>query len=227
MNPIEDPLIKVLYQDEAIIAVEKPSGLLVHAYRKETNERDHLLRRVKNQTGCFLYPLHRLDRPVSGIVLFGLNPDVVRELQAVWHAPGTVKEYLALVKGTLDIPGCFDFPLLNEYKRKQDAETCYEPLECFGDVTLVKIQINTGRKHQIRRHFSRRCHNIVGDRKYGQGALNRSFRDELGLDRIFLHAHRFSTSLPSTGRKIEIHSPLPACLQHVVEKIGSRPSDPE
>lgn len=66
---------------------------------------------------------HRLDRPVSGIVLFGLNPDIVRQLQAVWHTEATVKEYLALVKGYLDKPGCFDFPLLDESKRKQEAET--------------------------------------------------------------------------------------------------------
>lgn len=110
--------IPVLFQDTNLIAVDKPSGLLVHAYKKETNERHHLLRLLREQTGKHLYPIHRIDRPVSGIVLFGFNPDIVRELKSIWHTDAVVKSYLALVRGQLEEAGSFDFPLFDEEKRK-------------------------------------------------------------------------------------------------------------
>jgi len=216
----QQPLpIPVLYEDDNLIAVEKPSGLLVHAYKKETNERDHLLRRLKQQTGHYLYPVHRLDRPVSGVVLFGLNPDCVRELKSVWHHESTIKEYLALVKGQLTESGRFSFPLLDETKQKQSADTCFDPITVFDTVTLVRIRIKTGRKHQIRRHFSRRCANVIGDSKYGQGGINKLFKGAYGLNRIFLHAHYFKVHLPSSQQEIEIQSPLPAQLQHVLAQL--------
>ncbi len=211
--------IPVLYQDENLIAVDKPAGLLVHAYKKETNERDHLMGRVKQQTGLYLYPVHRLDRPVSGIVLFGLNSDIVRELKAVWHQATTVKEYVALVKGTIATSGVFDFPLYDESKRKQVAETRYEPISIFKHATLMKVNITTGRKHQIRRHFSRRCANIIGDKKYGQGKVNREFAEIYGLNRIFLHATRLSVLVPKRNLDIDISSHLPDSLQTVLNQL--------
>ena len=213
--------IAIHYQDSNLLAVEKPCGLLVHAYKKETNERNHLLRLLKEQTGLYLYPVHRLDRPVSGIVLFGLNPEIVRDLQTVWHDESTRKEYIALAKGTFAEPGFFDFPLFAENKIKQTALTHYTPLEVFKETTLLSIRIHTGRKHQIRRHFSRRCANIVGDRKYGQGKINRFFQETYGLDRIFLHGSRFQLNLPSANLDLKLESPLPQELQNVILKLRS------
>ena len=213
--------IPVLFENERLIAVDKPSGLLVHAYKKETNERDHLLRRLKEQTDCYLYPVHRLDRPVSGIVLFGKEPEVVAELKSTWHDESTKKEYIALVKGEILEEGVFDFPLLNEQKHKQDAITQYKPLKVFKDVTLVSVNIKTGRKHQIRRHFSRRCANVIGDSKYGQGKINRHFREVFMLSRIFLHAHFFSIHPPTFNNPLEISCPIPSILQNVLTKLES------
>lgn len=216
-----DP-IQILYQDENLIAVEKPSGMLVHPYKKETNEKDHLMRWVKQQTGHYLYPIHRLDRPVSGIVLFGLNSEIVRLVKAIWHDAETTKEYLALAKGQIEVAGSYSFSLLNERKQKQSAETHYEPLEIFNQSTLLCVRLSTGRKHQIRRHFSRRCANIIGDTKYGQGKINRFFKDEFGLDRIFLHATSLKFNSPLTGRPIEINSPLPEPLIAALNRLRER-----
>ncbi|MBU3914282.1 hypothetical protein KKA14_01995 [bacterium] len=212
-------MIPILYQSENLIAVEKPSGLLVHAYRKETNERDHLLRRVRDQVGMYLYPIHRLDKPVSGIVLFGLNASIVREIKEVWHLESTLKQYLALVKGALTSPGSFEFDLTNDYQQKQTAITRYEPVQCFQETTLVRVRIETGRKHQIRRHFSRRCANVIGDSKYGQGKWNRLFHEQYNLERIFLHACRLKLTVPSSGEVLDIKSPLPMELEAVLEKL--------
>jgi len=212
-------MIRILYESENFIAAEKPSGLLVHAYKKETNERDHLLRRLRDQTGHYLYPIHRIDRPVSGIVLFGLTPSIVREAKEVWHSATTIKTYIALVKGQITTEGCFDFALNNDYKQKQTALTRFEPIQCFRETTLVKVWIETGRKHQIRRHFSRRCSNIIGDTKYGQGKWNRLFRDQFLLNRIFLHATHLKLSLPLSNEELDIDSPLPEELERVLENI--------
>ncbi|MBU2510829.1 hypothetical protein KJ966_05810 [bacterium] len=212
--------IPVLFENEDIIVADKPSGLLVHAYKKETNERMHLLRLLREQTGHYLYPIHRLDRPVSGIVLFGKTPGIVREIKSVWHSESTIKEYIALVKGELAETGSFSFPLLNEYREKQTAITHYYPELNFGETTLVKIRLQTGRKHQIRRHFSRRCANVIGDTKYGQGSINRFFKERYGLIRIFLHAHYFKITMPEAGGTIEINSPLPTDLQKIMDRLN-------
>lgn len=211
--------IKVLLQNNDLIAVEKPSGLLVHAYKKETNERNHLLRMLKQQTGLYLYPVHRLDRPVSGIVLFALSSEMARTIKNIWHDAATVKEYLALVRGRLEEPGRFDFPLFDSNKNKQSAVTEYQPLELFEDVTLMSIRIKTGRKHQIRRHFSRRWANVIGDSKYGQGKINQRFKEGFGLKRIFLHATRLKLILPTGDSLLDLSSPLPQELNSVLEQL--------
>lgn len=208
--------IKIHYQDENLIIVEKPAGLLVHAYKKETNEKENLMRYLKAQTGYYLYPVHRLDRPVSGLVIFALNPETVRFLQQYWHTPDFIKEYIALVKGHITEKGRFQFSLKNEQGFLEEAVTHYEPEETFEESTLVKVRIETGRKHQIRRHFSRRCHNIIGDTKYGQGKVNRTFREQYHLNRIFLHARYLKIPLPDRDQPLEIHSPLPENLSSVL-----------
>lgn len=222
MKNRKNDTITILFRNENLIAVEKPSGLLVHPYKKETNERDHLMKRVREQTGLYLYPVHRIDRPVSGIVLFGLSSEVVRELQRYWHKKSTVKEYIALVKGRFTEAGEFNFPLFNEQKKQEEARTLYEPIKTFTTTSLLRIRIRTGRKHQIRRHFSRRCCNIIGDKKYGQGKWNRFFQEEHGLSRIFLHAYRLELKLPFSDEKTEIISSLPEPLEQVLQSIERR-----
>ncbi len=211
--------IKILYQDKYFIAVEKPINLLVHPYKKESNERDHLMKQVKAQTGLYLYPIHRLDRPVSGVVIFGLAGEYVKEVKNIWHKPSTQKRYIALVKGILSKAGEFSFSLQKEDKSLQEAITLYKPIQTFLESTLVEVEIKTGRRHQIRRHFARRCHNILGDKKHGQGKLNKKYLEFIGLDRIFLHAKTLEFTHPYTDELITIESPLPEALQECLKKL--------
>ena len=97
--------VKILFQDDFVVAVEKPSGLLVHPYWKETNEKDSLMARVRDQIGQRVYPLHRLDRPVSGVVLFALSSKIVKDFQLHWHFANTRKEYVTLCRNILTEPG--------------------------------------------------------------------------------------------------------------------------
>lgn len=213
-------MINFLYQDKHLLIADKPSGLLVHPYWKETNEKACLMKMVRDQIDQYVYPAHRLDRPVSGPVIFGLTSEIIKEIQFNWHLANTKKEYIAMVKGEIAESGEFNFPLKNDNKVTQKARTIYSPLAHFEKTTLVKIVIKTGRKHQIRRHFSRRCQNVIGDTKRGNTELNHFFRDQLGLERIFLHCHRLAIEHPITEEMIDVRSPLSKNLLDVLGKLG-------
>lgn len=199
--------------------VNKPSGLFVHPYKAESQERETLLKIVRKQTGHYLYPMHRLDRPVSGIVIFALSSEAAKLLQEQWTLPSTIKEYTTLVRGILDSPGRFEFALTDDNGVKRDAITHYWPIDSKKELTLLRVRIDTGRKHQIRRHFARRCHGVIGDTAHGKGKINQFFRDHYQLNRIFLHCHYFSFEHPFTKNKIEIHCPLPIDLQEVLTRL--------
>lgn len=217
--------INILYQDDYIVAVEKPSGILVHPYWKETNEKDSLMARVRNQIGQRVYPLHRLDRPVSGVLLFALSPKIVKDFQLHWHFANTRKEYITLCRNILTEPGEWTFALKNDKGVEQKAKTLYWPIAQFEDTTLCRVQIKTGRKHQIRRHFARRMFNIIGDTNKGNGPMNRKFREEYELHRIFLHAWKLEIEHPKTEELLKLTCPLPIELLNVVEKLGLSQKD--
>lgn len=214
--------IEVLFQDDHYIAVNKPSGLLVHPYKSECTDREHLMKYVKAQTGLYLYPMHRLDRPVSGIVLFALSSLAASRLQKIWSSDLVTKEYHCLVRRHLFESGVFDFELSDEAGIKKPAITRYWPLERFKDTTLVRVQIETGRQHQIRRHFSRLCRNLVGDTTYGKGVTNNYFREHFSLHRIFLHASKLIFTHPFTGEAIHIHANLPDELNSVLVGLSNQ-----
>lgn len=214
-------LINILYQDDSIVIVNKPSGLLVHPYKEATNERDNLMVELREMLGRWVYPVHRIDRPVSGIVIFGLESEVVSKIKDVWlDKTKTRKQYLALVRGQIEEAGTFDFELSNERKVRQSAITHYKPLHRFEDSTLVEVEIETGRKHQIRRHFARRMQCLVGDTTYGKGVLNERYRQEHNLHRIFLHAWKLTLPHPITGDELSITCPLPSELELVLRAKG-------
>lgn len=220
-DSINDALmIPILYQDEHIVIADKPSGLLVHPYWKETNEKECLMKQLRDQLGCYVHPAHRLDRPVSGPVIFSFNSELIKEIQFNWHLANTKKQYIAMVKSVIEEPGEFNFPLKNDKGITQKSRTLYDPLFQFDQTTLMKVEIKTGRKHQIRRHFSRRCQNVIGDTKRGNSELNNFFREHYSLSRIFLHCHHLALAHPISDEMISVHSPLPQDLMDVLQKMG-------
>lgn len=169
-----------------------------------------------------VYPVNRIDKPVSGIVVFAKLPEGHRLLQENWPKDSTEKTYLTLCKGRLEFEGQFDFPLKNLNNKSlppKESLSLYYPLELFNNYTYLSVVIKTGRKHQIRRQFSRRCHNLVGDSTYGKGVINTLFRKEFGLNQIFLHAHKLSFEHPYSKKSIEILCPLPDSLGEILEKL--------
>ncbi len=220
MITIDTTPVQILWQDDTAIAVAKPAGLLVHnskwAGPKETSLRQLAARQIGRQ----VYPIHRLDRPTSGVLLYALDGDSAR----LWHEqlarPDTVKRYIALARGWLAGPMTVDHPLKNG-KTRRSALTNFQPLHYCPEerVTLVLARPRTGRQHQIRRHLARCAHQIIGDTTYGKGRINRYFRETYALHRLFLHAMMLEISHPVTGERLHLWAGLPPDLLRLVEQL--------
>ncbi len=219
--------LRILHQDDLLVAVSKPGGLLVHR-TPESRDTVFLLQQLRDQLGGdWLYPVHRLDRAASGVMLFGRSPEATKLLQAALNALDAVKEYLALVRGTTREKWEIDRPLTcGETKKKQPARTSFEqvrkiPIDDAYTLTLVRARIHTGRRHQIRRHLAHTKNHILGDTTYGKGRINRHFRDKFGLPRMFLHAVRIAFDHPAGGERLDLAAPLPADLQGFLAGLPS------
>ncbi len=212
----EPPEIPILHQDEHVVAVDKPSGLLVHR-SAESTDRVFLLQTVARVVGRPLYPVHRIDRAASGVVLLGQSPDDARWLQGALAAAR--KEYLVLVRGQAPDEGASDRPLSDEKRIPREAHTRFVSVERFQRTTLLRVSITSGRRHQIRRHLAHLAHQILGDTTYGKGRLNQEFRDRFDLHRLFLHAHRIVLRHEPRGEDLEVTAPLAPELEAVLARL--------
>lgn len=215
--------LPVLYRDAELVAVGKPSGLAVH--RGWAAEADVALQRLRDQLGRRVYPVHRLDRPTSGVLLFALSSAAAAAVQALWQAGEVEKRYLALVRGLPPSSGIIDHPVPRERKSKErvPAVTHFRRLATFERYALVEARPHTGRVHQIRRHMKHRSWPLIGDVHYGKGDQNRLFRARFGLHRLALHASHLSFVHPSTAAAVEIVAPVPDDLAIPLRAMGFAP----
>ena len=214
---IEERQINILFENEDYVVVEKPSGVIVHPW-KECADKVSLLHLLKKQTGKYIYPVHRLDRPVSGVMIFAYSAEAAEFLKQQWSSEKTQKIYIGLCKGNMSEAKFIDYPLWNQGKtKKQDARTNFWPLEKDEYVTLSLFKLTTGRYHQIRRHAGAMGNQLIGDTKYGKGNYNRYFRSNFGLSRLFLHCVGMEIELGSDGQRFI--SPFPEKLQKVLDHL--------
>jgi len=220
---MEEPAgpIEILHQDDACVVVNKPPGILVHRTRESTDQ-VFLLQTVRDQVGARLNPVHRLDRPASGVLLFATNGDYTRLFQESMARPDADKRYLALVRGETSASFTIDRELTNDGGKKQAACTEFERVAEYDGFTLLRARLRTGRRHQIRRHLSGAAHQIVGDTAHGKGRINAWLREEFGLTRLFLHAERLECAHPSGGR-LTVEAPLAPDLASFLAKFSARP----
>ena len=207
---------RVLYRDEHLLAVDKPSGLLVH--RGWDSDPVTLVDLVREMLGAGkVHPLHRIDRGASGIVLFALDPGVAADMREPFEHGGVEKRYLALVRGVVHGKGVIDHPIpRREGGPRVDSATEYGVLITAATeprhVSLVEARPLTGRLHQVRRHLKHIDHPVIGDANYGKGDLNRALADRYGIRRLALHASRLSFEHPRTRERVVIASNLPPDL---------------
>lgn len=231
--------LSILYQDEDYLVVNKPPGLLVHRTSIDSRETQFAVQTLRNQIGRRVYPAHRLDKPTSGILLFTLNEEALRDIQKYFESCRIEKTYLAIVRGHPPDSGQISHPLrrMLEHGPKaksnvaQQAETDYRtlstvelpyPAERYPSTryALVELSPRTGRRHQLRRHLSHINCPIIGDTKHGDTRRNLAFRERYGFVRLFLHASRMAFEHPATGQKTEIKAPLWPDFQTALTATG-------
>jgi tRNA pseudouridine65 synthase len=224
-------LLSILYRDEHLVAIDKPDGLLVHRSRI-SNDHVFALQLLRDQVNRRVYPAHRLDRPVSGVLLFALDPVVAARLGDAFAERRVAKTYIALVRGVTDEQGIVDHPLREDgdgelqeattrYRRLATAEVPVAvPPHPSARYSLVEAEPLTGRMHQIRRHFRSQSHPIIGDTQHGDGRHNRLFRERFGVWRLLLHARRLRFTHPVDGREMVIEAPVPADMQSLFGQLG-------
>jgi tRNA pseudouridine65 synthase len=211
-------VLTVLYRSPALVAVDKPSGLAVH--RGQSRDPVHALELVRDQIGAYVYPVHRLDRATSGVLLFALSSEAARELGAAFARGTVAKRYLALVRGAPPDNIRVDHALSQEGdKPPQPAATNVRALARYGRYALVEATPETGRTHQIRRHLKHLSCPIIGDVRYGKGEHNRVFRTRYGLHRLALHAASLTLDDPAASREVTIRAPLPEILATTLEAL--------
>ena len=209
-----------LYQDAHYVAIDKPPGLLVHR-SPISRDRVFALQTLRNQLGRHVYPVHRLDRATSGVLLFGLSAEAARRLVAEFEHQAVDKAYLAVARGWVDEQGLIDHPVADDEGNSiaQPARTRYR---CLARVelpfavdryptsrySLVGVSPETGRRQQIRKHFKHISHHLIGDTTHGNGRHNRFFRDEIGIRRLLLMAHRLSFHQPFSGEQVTVSAAI-------------------
>jgi tRNA pseudouridine65 synthase len=214
------PSIDLLFVDDAVVVANKPSGLLVH--RGWADEDDVALFRVRDRVGAHVHPVHRLDRGTSGALLFARTRDAAAMLGRALEAGRVEKRYLALVRGTPADEGIIDHAIpRTEAGERVAAVTRFRRLarSPVDRCSLVLAQPETGRLHQVRRHFHHISHPIVGDVNHGSGAINRHYRARYDLHRLALHARSIAFDHPITGARIVVSAPLPDDLSRALEAL--------
>lgn len=212
--------LRILHRDEHLVAVHKPSGLAVHR-SAQVRDRDVAMTHTRDLLGRKVYPVHRLDRGTSGVLLFALDAETAAAVQRRFEAGTVEKRYLALTRGVPD-DQLLDHPVPKARKSKErlDAVTEIRVLD-VGESRWAWLEAKprTGRTHQIRRHLKHLSCPIVGDVHYGKGDVNRLFRRRFGLHRLALHAESIGLEHPATGERLEVRSEVPVDLRAVLEGL--------
>lgn len=233
--------LTLLHRDERIAVFNKPAGLLIHRSYIDRTETRFALQMARDLLGQRVYPVHRLDKPTSGLLLFALSPEDAAILTAAFTAGEVRKRYLAVCRGIAPLEGLIDYPLLEEQdrhdpyrqegKEPQAAITSYRRLATVelpfavgryptSRYSLVEAEPLTGRRHQIRRHCKHIFHPLVGDVNYGEGRHNRFFREELGCPRLLLHAAELTLPHPADGQTVRFTAPLDKTFSGLINSLG-------
>lgn len=214
--------MKILYQDDYFFAIDKPAGHFVHPPERSPYPvpREKIcLYQLRELLNKDVYPVHRLDAPTSGVVLWATSKEATRELSRLFMERQLQKTYHAVVRGFTEDQGSIDIPLevagfglqesKTEYKKLGSIELPYAVGKKYptSRYSLVEVHPVTGRWHQIRRHFDRISHPLLGDIEHGDSHHNRFFRDELKIQGLCLKATRISLQHPWTQENITIEAP--------------------
>ena len=232
-------LLEVIYQDAELVAINKPSGLLVHRSPIDKHETRFAVQELRNQLGQHVYPLHRLDKPTSGVLVFALSSETASFYGQQFQTHQISKTYLALVRGYGPAAMTIDHELRDEADDYAGINTVGEPKQALTHVkclkqfeiplrvdryattrlSLMQCEPVTGRKHQLRRHLKHIGHPIVGDSRHGKGVLNRACEGYFGVGRLWLACTQMVLTRRD-GSLLVIDAPLAKDFAQVLKQLS-------
>jgi tRNA pseudouridine65 synthase len=240
--PADAPL-PIVHRDDWLCAIHKPSGLLVHRTTLDRGETRFAVQLLRDQIGCRVHPVHRLDRGTSGVLLFALDLDIARALGAQFEAGKVAKRYVAVVRGHPPAEGTIGQPLRrprDDYEFEPPDATDGEPRRAVthyrrlavadlphavdrypsSRYALLELVPETGRRHQIRRHLKHVSHPVIGDATYGKGRHNRLFARLFGTSRLLLACVELRLTHPATGKPLVLTAPPADDFFRVIAALG-------
>jgi tRNA pseudouridine65 synthase len=234
--------LPIIYRDEFLVVINKPSGLLVHRSEIDRHETRFAMQLVRDQLGQHVFPVHRLDKPTAGVLVFALSAEIAKEMGDIFSRHLLKKTYLALVRGYAPEQITVDHPLVEEPDKYTDkkarnnkaAQVAITEFKTLATIelpfsvdkypgtrySLVECKPKTGRKHQIRRHLKHISHPIIGDAKHGKGIHNRFFQEHFNCGGLMLAATELHIPHPVTQLPLKLIAPLEEKFSHILHKFG-------
>lgn len=231
-------MLPILYRDDHLAVVDKPSGLLVHRSVVDRHERRFAVQMLRDQLGRHVFPVHRLDKGASGALVFALDRDTARTLARAFAGQTVAKTYLAVVRGWMADAGVIDHPLdavedallpapagglkpaLTRFRRLAAVELPHRvdryPTARYS---LVELHPTTGRRHQLRRHLAHVSHPIIGDSTHGKGRHNRLFARLFGVHRLLLACVHLEFTHPASGQPLHFDAPPGEAFEALFENF--------
>jgi tRNA pseudouridine65 synthase len=224
-------VLEVIYHDPHLIAINKPHGLLVHASSIAAEATEHAVQQLRDQTGKWVFPVHRLDRKTAGVLLFAFDHETNSLMQQMFMGHQVEKVYHAIVRGYTPDEGTIDYPLTNDRGKVREAITRYRtlgrtelpvPVGKFATsrYSLVEVKPFTGRMHQIRKHFAHIFHPIIGDRPHGCNKQNRLFLEKWGHREMLLHAASLTFNHPRLGESVHLQAQYQPPFLRMAAEMG-------
>jgi tRNA pseudouridine65 synthase len=221
----------ILYLDERVCVLDKAPGVFVHSNPLDRSALD-CLSYLRRRLGRFVYNVHRIDRPTSGVLLLAFDHDAASDLSRQIREERVRKSYLAMVRGHLLEPAEVAIPLpRSKTGETVEARSSVRPVSRAvfhgpvgkydeGWFTLVDVDLHTGRYHQVRRHLRILGHPVIGDTTHGDPAQNHFFRDTLHESRLFLRSMMIEFELPGRDERVRIEAGLPDWWRRVIDALG-------
>ncbi|MBV2235577.1 MAG: pseudouridylate synthase [Sterolibacterium sp.] len=239
-------MLDILYRDDQLVAIHKPAGLLVHRSNVDRHETRFAVQLLRDQIGRRVFPLHRLDKGTSGVLLFALDADTARRMGGQFEAATVGRRYLAVVRGWPALQGVIDHALarrFDDYGRRFPADSPARQAAALPAITayrrlatvelpitvdryphtryaLLELRPQTGRQHQLRRHLKHIAHPIIGDATFGKGVHNRFFQQHFACQRLLLACTQIVLQHPRDGCSLSIEAPLEANFAQTLEALG-------
>jgi tRNA pseudouridine65 synthase len=224
-------MLEIIYQDDHLIAINKPHGLLVHRSKIANDATEFALQMLRDQIGRHVSPVHRLDRKTSGVLLFAFEKDVEIAMHKQFQKAMVEKKYLAILRGYAPEQMDIDYPLAKENGNIQEAFTSFKSLQYteiavpFGKhetsrYTLVEASPKTGRMHQLRRHFAHIFYPIIGDRKHGCNKQNKFFKEQFEFTTMLLHASEIAFTHPVSSDQVKLKATIQPEFKRAMELMN-------